>query len=229
VTGHLLLEGGAEFGGKMSEPDLRAIQLAGGLDAPIVIIPTAAAPDRNHVRAGNNGLRWFKKLGATQVSVVPLIDRESANQEEIAAQLRTARLIFMQGGFPDYLAKTLAGSLSWHAILEAYHQGAVLGGSSAGAMVLCQYLFDPESGKIVDGLNLLQNTCIIPHHNTFGKFWAPHVKMLLPEMLLIGIDDRTGIIDNSPNNGWQVYGKGDVIVYRNGKKQAYHPGESFYL
>ncbi|WP_345105299.1 hypothetical protein [Candidatus Villigracilis vicinus] len=33
--GYLLLEGGAEFGGRMSEPDLRAIELAGGVDAPI--------------------------------------------------------------------------------------------------------------------------------------------------------------------------------------------------
>ena len=47
MTGILLLAGGAEFGGQMSEPDLRAIELAGGFDAPICIIPTAAAPDRN--------------------------------------------------------------------------------------------------------------------------------------------------------------------------------------
>ena len=43
--GYLLLEGGAEFGGRMREPDLKAIELAGGFDAPIRIIPTAAAPD----------------------------------------------------------------------------------------------------------------------------------------------------------------------------------------
>ena len=65
--GYLLLEGGAEFGGRMSEPDLRAIELAGGFDAPICIIPTAAAPDHNHKRAGNNGIRWFKSLGAKKV------------------------------------------------------------------------------------------------------------------------------------------------------------------
>jgi len=55
--GYLLLEGGAEFGGEMREPDLKAIELAGGFDAPIRIIPTAAAPDNNHQRAGNNGVR----------------------------------------------------------------------------------------------------------------------------------------------------------------------------
>ena len=57
MQGYLLLEGGAEFGGRMSEPDRRAIELAGGPGAPISIIPTAAAPDNNHQRAGRNGVR----------------------------------------------------------------------------------------------------------------------------------------------------------------------------
>ncbi len=48
MRGYILLEGGAEFGGYMAEPDLRAIQLAGGLEAVVSIIPTAAAPDHNH-------------------------------------------------------------------------------------------------------------------------------------------------------------------------------------
>ena len=62
MAGYLLLEGGAEFGGRMSEPDLRAIELAGGVDVPICILPTAAAPDKNHNRAGNFGLNWFLRL-----------------------------------------------------------------------------------------------------------------------------------------------------------------------
>jgi cyanophycinase len=62
--GYLVLEGGAEFGGRMRDPDLRAIELAGGFDAPLRILPTAAAPDHNHVNAGNNGVRWFQGLGA---------------------------------------------------------------------------------------------------------------------------------------------------------------------
>jgi len=67
MTGYLLLEGGAEFGGKMAEPDRRAIELAGGPDVIISIIPTAAAPDNNHQRAGSNGVNWFKSLGATRL------------------------------------------------------------------------------------------------------------------------------------------------------------------
>src|SRR5512139_1101825 len=107
--GTLLLEGGAEFGGAMREPDLKAIELAGGWDAPIRIIPTAAAPDHNEQRAGNNGIRWFQHLGARDVRSIALIDRDSANDERIAQSLRDARLIYMLGGFTHYLGQTLKG------------------------------------------------------------------------------------------------------------------------
>ena len=51
MAGYLLLEGGAEFGGQMAVPDRRALELAGGFEARISIIPTAAAPDNNFLRA----------------------------------------------------------------------------------------------------------------------------------------------------------------------------------
>jgi len=71
------------------------------------IIPAAAAPDNNHERAGQNGVRWFKRLGAVQTTMVPLIDGVSANQPSIAASLRQFRLIYLLGGFPHYLGQTL--------------------------------------------------------------------------------------------------------------------------
>ena len=46
--------------------------LAGGPDKPISIIPAAAAPDDNHQLAGRNGVAWFRQLGATNVSAVPV-------------------------------------------------------------------------------------------------------------------------------------------------------------
>ena len=167
--GTLLLAGGAEFGGAMREPDSRAIELAGGPDAPIRIIPTAAAPDKNHLRAGNNGIRWFRSLGATDVEPVLLVNEESANDPEIAGTLRAAKLIYMLGGFTHYLGQTLLGSKAWEAVLGAWKDGAVISGSSAGAMVLCEYYFDPGRSKVEKGLNLVPNACVLPHHNTFGK------------------------------------------------------------
>jgi len=230
MAGYLLLEGGAEFGGHMAEPDRRAIELAGGPNALITIIPTAAAPDNNYQRAGNNGVRWFQSLGATHVTSLPVIDKASANDPRIAAEIGQAGLIYMLGGFTGYLGETITGSASWDAMLKAYESGSVIAGSSAGAMVMCQYYFDPGKGHVVEGLGLLPNTYVLPHHNTFGKGWAARLTNLLPNALLLGIDEQTGMLDDDQEGkkvGWRVYGKGAVTLYRNGHSTVYRSGSTF--
>lgn len=230
MQGYLLLEGGAEFGGQMAQPDLRAIELAGGFDAPISIIPTAAAPDNNHQRAGRNGVNWFKSLGVKRVESLALIDKASANDPAIVNAISRSRLIYMLGGFTGYLGETLRGSASWQAMLQAYSHGAVIAGSSAGAMVMCQYYFDPGKRQVVEGLGLLPNTCVLPHHNTFGKNWAQQLTTFLPNVVLLGIDERTGMLDDGDGGrktGWHVYGQGAVTLYRGGQPAAYNAGMSF--
>ena len=224
--GYLLLEGGAEFGGRMRDPDLKAIELAGGFEAPVRIIPAAAAPDHNHQRAGNNGIRWFQSLGVQDVVSLPLIDKLSANDESLAASLREAKLIYILGGFTGYLGETLKGSSAWKAALDAYRNGAVIAGSSAGAMVMCEFYYDPGTRKVVEGLNLVPNSLVLPHHNTFGKNWAPQLIKELPNVTLIGIDEQTGILDGGAQT-WTAYGRGNVTLYRNQKTERYEAGNVF--
>lgn len=223
--GYLLLEGGAEFGGPMREPDLKAIELAGGFEAPIRIIPTAAAPDNNDQRAGNNGVRWFQSLGAKDVGSLPLIDKASANDESLAKSLREAKLIYMLGGFTGYLGETLQGSNAWQAVLEAYATGAVVAGSSAGAMVMCEFYYDPSRGQVIEGLNLVPNSLVLPHHNTFGKSWASRL-LEISQVTLVGIDEGTGMLDDGAGL-WTVYGAGDVTLYRNQEVEIHPTGRSF--
>ncbi|MBN1454231.1 MAG: Type 1 glutamine amidotransferase-like domain-containing protein [Anaerolineales bacterium] len=225
--GYLLLEGGAEFGGAMRAPDLCAIELAGGPGTPIRILPTAAAPDHNHVRAGNNGVRWFQSLGARDVESLPLIDKASANDPEIANSLRAAKLIYLLGGFTHYLGQTLLGSQAWDAALEAWENGAVIAGSSAGAMVMCEHYYDPGRSKVEKGLNLVSNACVLPHHNTFGKSWAGKLKALLPGVTLLGIDEYTGILDEGED--WRVLGGGASTIYRGNDVERYENGQRFML
>ena len=227
--GYLLLEGGAEFGGRMRDPDLRAIEMAGGFDAPLRVIPTAAAPDDNHRRAGGNGVRWFQRLGARDVESLPLIDKASANDNEIANDLYSAKLIYLLGGFTHYLGQTLKDSLAWTAVVEAYNNGAVIAGSSAGAMVMCEFYYDPSSEKVVEGLNLVPNSLVLPHHNTFGKNWAPRLTKEIPNVTLLGIDERTGMINDGENSTWNVYGAGEVVLYWNGGVERYKEGETFAI
>ena len=228
----LLLAGGAEFGEPMSEPDLRALELAGGPEAPVRIIPAAAAPDHNHIRAGENGARWFRELGARDVQVVYAIDRPSADDPAVAAALAPARLVYLLGGFPRHLAETLAGSRAWVAVLSAYRSGAVIAGSSAGAMVLCDHYYDPYERSLLPGLGLIPNACVLPHHATMGLRWLPMLSEELPDSLLIGIDESTAMIRQQGT--WTVYGGGRVTLYPPSPGQAristvYASGQSFTL
>jgi cyanophycinase len=227
--GYILLAGGAEFGGRMAEPDRRAIELAGGFDARISIIPAAAAPDNNHQRAGKNGVNWFKQLGAVNVSALPLIDRVSADDPTVIEALKSSRMIYLLGGFPRYLEQSLAGSNSWRAILNAHQSGAVIAGSSAGAMILCDAYYDPYAKKTFKGLELIPGACVLPHHDTFGQNWAPELSQQLPDTILIGIDEQSGMLNDGPRGCWQVYGAGGVTLYQKGRRKQFAGGQPFDL
>jgi cyanophycinase len=226
--GYVLLEGGAEFGGRMREPDLKAMERAGGFEAPIRIIPTAAAPDNNHQRAGNNGVRWFQHLGARDVSTVPLLSRIRADDKNIAQTLQDAKLIYLLGGFPHYLGQTLKDSLAWQAVIQAWQNGAVIAGSSAGAMVLCEFYYDPKTGRMHEGLSLVPGSLVVPHHNTFGKNWVPRLQAKIPDVTLIGIDEQTGMIDDVSGQ-WTVSGGGTVTLYSGSMTTLLCGGDSFSL
>ena len=231
--GHIVLEGGAEFGGQMAAPDRHSINLAGGPDAPIAIIPTAAAPDDNHRRAGENGRRWFTSLGATNVQVVPLIDRDSAANATVVEMVAEARLIYLLGGFPGYLCESLRNTPAWTAIRAAWASGAVLAGSSAGAMVLCEHLYDPRAKQVIEGLGLIPDACVLPHHNNFGQGWAERLRELLPHATLVGVDEQTGMVNDLLAHEWTVHGAGGVTLYAPDQPvlhpSVYRPGESLHL
>lgn len=227
--GFILLAGGAEFGGQMELADRQAISLAGGPDARISIIPAAAAPDNNHRRAGQTGMRWFQGLGATNVNALPIIDRPSADDPALADFLENSKFIYLLGGFPQYLGRTLSGSRCWQAMLQAYHAGAVIGGSSAGAMVLCQNYYDPDSSRLLSGLSLITGICVLPHHNTFGQSWVAPLSQLPSDTLPVGIDEETGIIHDAAEGRWRVFGKGEVTVYGGRQIEKFFSGQAFVL
>jgi cyanophycinase len=227
--GYLMLQGGAEFTAKMKQSDLRAIELAGGRQAPICIIAAAAALDNDHVRAGHNGRQWFFSLGAQCVTVAAVIDRSTADDPKTAQQLQQSKLIYMLGGAPVYLAESLRGTVCWSAILAAFYQGAVLAGSSAGAMVLCEHLFDPQRKTVMPGLGLLPGCCVLPHHDSYGQQWAPRLQKELPGAVLIGIDEQTGMINDGPHSAWRVHGLGAVSIYSDKGLEHYQNQATFSL
>jgi cyanophycinase len=225
--GILLLEGGCEFQGKMEEPDRKALALAGGKNAKVVIIPTAAAPDNNSERAGNTALKWFRTLGARNIFSLPIIDKKSADDPKLSTELDHANLIYILGGFPGYLDLTLKKSRCLEALWRAYQKGAVLAGSSAGAMVLCEWYFDPAVKEIKTGFGIQKNAILIPHHNTFGHSWHSIYFDKISGIRCIGIDEQTGMINQGGNHRWTVYGKGKITLYSNSTMVTYDAGQTF--
>jgi cyanophycinase len=229
MPGYLLLAGGAEFGGQMAAADRQALTAAGGWEAPVAIIPAAAAPDHNAERAGNNGVRWFRSLGAQAVEALPLVDRISADDPAIANRLRRARLIYLLGGFPAHLAASLRESASWQALRKAYQSGAVIAGSSAGAMVLGRHYYDPFQAVVKPGLDLIGPVCVIPHHAAVGRQWVAVLQKALPTDRLLGIDEETGALAPGIDGTWQVFGKGRAVLYMQDKRLVFGPGDTFRI
>src|SRR5947209_17613122 len=89
MAGHILLAGGAEFGGLMVKADLRAMMLAGGREVPISILPTAAVPGATHQSTRNHAVYWLRGLGGRNVTSLPLLDRTPANDRPPAPPLRS--------------------------------------------------------------------------------------------------------------------------------------------
>jgi cyanophycinase len=112
-------------------------------------------------------------------------------------------------------------------VLEAYDRGAVVAGSSAGAMVMCEFYYDPYTKRVHEGLNIIPKSLVLPHHDTFGKGWAPQLTREMPDIGLLGIDEQTAMLDDGAGRVWGVYGAGSVTVYQNGGVLRYVRGESF--
>lgn len=227
MSGLILLAGGGEFQKGYEQADRFALEQAGGLDTPVIILPTAGGADGGIPLASRNGVNWFRQLGARQVAALPVANHQEANDPALAQKLATARLIYMAGGSPGYLLDALQNSACWTAMRQALENGAVVGGSSAGAMVLMEYLYDPGSGQVRPGLNLVGNAIFIPHFNTFGRKWIERLQAARPEALLLGVDEKVAILGQG--NDWQVYGRGWVTIYRQGKPTKYQGGQSFKL
>ena len=139
MIGSLALVGSGEYLPAMSEFERSLIDdgLKNGKQPVYIQIPTAAGQE------SEARLKYWQDLGqraADSIGVksifLPIFNRDDANNQEFADQINNAALIYLSGGDPHYLAKTLSNTKLWTAILENFQTGSSLAGCSAGAMVL---------------------------------------------------------------------------------------------
>jgi cyanophycinase-like exopeptidase len=234
MRGSIALVGSGEFLPIMADLEKSLIDdgIKNGKKPIYLQIPTAAgeeSPDR---------LKYWEELGKTQAELLhieqrflPIFNRNDAEKEEFAKQIKDAALIYMSGGDPHHLALSLRDTPTWKAIHENWNSGASLAGCSAGAMVLSSHIpnFRFTKREPTAGLNLLPKIRVIPHFDKFFR-WIPDsaakVLMHAPDnTILLGIDELTALVQRSGEDHWIVQGESKVHVLQGFPKQELLHGE----
>jgi cyanophycinase len=158
---------------------------------------------------------WFATLGARAKGLM-VLGRGDAEDETNAEVVRNATFVYLGGGSPMHLRSVLKGSLTWDALLQAWRNGAVIAGSSAGAMVLTDPMVDPRGGALTVGLGMVEHMAVIPH---FGNENAEKVHrsivLAAPGVRVVGIPERTALI-RDPDGTWRQSGVGEIQVFVDG-------------
>lgn len=213
-NGTLIILGGGDLSESLIK---RFIQIGGGLDAPMVIIPTADGQDNYNDNFGEAGM--LKKIGATNVKVLHTTDREIANTESFVEPLIDAKVVWFSGGRQWRLIDAYKNTLTEKMLWKVLENGGVIGGSSAGATIQGSFLVrgDTRNNQIMmgdhqEGFGFLKNTAIDQHVLARNRhFDMIEILTQRPEVLGIGIDESTGIIVNG--NQFEVIGESYVVVY----------------
>ncbi len=216
------------------------INRAGGLDAKIVVVPTAAGNrDRNGqlIRyTADEVLANWKKRGATNVYMLHTHDPKVADTEEFAKVLRDAKGVWFNGGRQWNIVDSYANTLTLREFHKVLERGGVIGGSSAGATIQGDYLVrgaiagpdimmtpEPEHEH---GFAFLRKTAIDQHINTRNR-WDDLIPVIrkYPNLLGIGLSEGTAIVVTGDR--FEVIGKWKVAIHDN--KRAYQPWEKPYF
>lgn len=203
--------------------------LLGLLERPadVVCLPTAAGTEgAARLRYWMDlGLAHFTRLGAP-VEALPVSDRAGAEDPAYAERVRRASFVYLSGGRPDYLHRTLDGTPLWEAILSVHQAGGVVAGCSAGAMIMGERI-PSFSGPVgwQAGFNLLPGYVIIPHYDEIPPVvLRPARAIALRKHTLLGIEGGTALVVRPA--GWEVRGRGGVTVWSQAQKTRYTDGQT---
>jgi cyanophycinase len=235
--GTLVIQGGGDATG--TGIDETFVNLAGGPDAKIIIIPTAGG---NRSQDGKlivydeeKIIAPWKKLGLTNVHMLHTADPKVADTEAFAATLRDAKGVWFNGGRQWNCVDSYAHTLTEKEFHNVLARGGVIGGSSAGATIQGDYLVrGAVSGSDVvmapepehqHGFAFLRKVAIDQHINTRLR-WDDIIPVIkkYPDLLGIGLSEGTAIVVTGDT--FQVIGKWKVAIHDN--TRVYQPWEKPY-
>ncbi|HEV2178814.1 MAG TPA: Type 1 glutamine amidotransferase-like domain-containing protein, partial [Gemmatimonadaceae bacterium] len=139
APGWLLLEGGGNFAG--TDIAKRFVALAGGPNRTFVVISTAISDTEVTAnRRARCASRSAQILQVAQVTCLDAKDRTEANSAAIIDVLRKADGVWIYGGDEERLVDRYVGTAVVEALRAVLDRGGVVGGTSAGAMILASYV-----------------------------------------------------------------------------------------
>ncbi len=221
-------------GGAMRDPGImqRFLDLAGGNDSPIVVIPTAGGEEEYD--QFYSGLKAWRDLGATSMTVLHTKDRIVADTEAFVAAIAQANGVWFPGGRQWRLADSYLDTKTEEELWKLLERGGVIGGSSAGASIQGSYLVrgDTQTNEIMMGdheigFGFLTNSAIDQHLLMRNRqFDLVEVINEHPELLGIGIDENTAIVVTGDE--FEVVGQSYVAIYDN-TRMIGDTGFSYFL
>lgn len=215
-NGSLLLVGG----GVTPEIGRQFIALAGGVEVPMVVIPTAGGATEYSQQTPVSQL--LRQLGAKQVEVVHTNDRELASNLDFVQPLVTAKGVFFEGGRQWRLVDAYQGTRTEQMFWQVLERGGVIGGSSAGATIQGSFLArgDTRHNQIMvgdhqQGFGFLKNVTVDQHTLARNRHYDMfQILQERPELLGLSIDEMTGIV--VAGDQFEVIGESYVLVYDGG-------------
>jgi cyanophycinase len=133
--GTVIVVGGGSMGPEIYSAFIKA---AGGPDALIIDVPTAGGDTAYNQNAP--GTRGWKQAGARNVYVLHTNDKKLADSDSFAAILKKAGGVWFEGGRQFHLVDSYAGTKTEAGFHDVLARGGVVGGSSAGASILGDFL-----------------------------------------------------------------------------------------
>lgn len=215
-----MLCGSGEFTPAMASVD-RALLAELRPHAKVAIVPTAAGLEDTPGYWVSLGSEHFRALGAEPV---PMMVLNAADAHDVRWRDAVADVdwVYLSGGDPRHLVQTLEASPFWDAVLARYRAGAILAGSSAGAMAFGATTFVPtqrdrqgfpRAMRTRRALGLLPGVIVAPHFDAIpDSVFATWSALVPTDHRLVGIDEDTALIDG--RGGWTVHGRGRVHVLR---------------
>ena len=205
------------------------VKEAGGVDANIVIIPTASSIP---VEVGESYLDAFSTLGCKNVSVLDIRKKEDSEKTSSIELIKNANCVMFSGGNQSKITNKIGGTTIHTILADRYknEDGFVIAGTSAGAMAMANEMIAGGSASeafikgavtMYKGLSLIPELIIDTHFIRRGRFGRQSEAVAKhPNLIGIGLAEDTGMIIKNGND-CTVIGSGMVIVF-DGKKLTHN-------